>query len=149
MADYKFTYPSIPEAESSMYDHVREIILSNGVGDYDLQRFMVIVSEAFTNALLHGNDSEPSKHIMINLSINETWIAADIVDEGCKGIQIARKEDTMGATLPEPSSESGRGLALIRHYAEEVHFSEAETGGLKLTVRLERGKREKKEITQL
>ena len=149
MASYAFTYPNIPEAEGPMYEHVREVLVSNQVADEDIQRCMVIVSESFTNAYLHGNKREPAKHILINLTINNTWITADIVDEGTEGSVEAMKTISSMNGLPEPGAENGRGIALIKHYADDVSFSRVQSGGLKVSVRLKRGTKIKTGITQL
>ena len=149
MPRYTFTYPNVPEAESSMYGHVREVLTANKVSDADLQRCMMVLSEAFTNAFLHGNKSEPSKHILVNLSINQTWVTADIIDEGKAGSSEALKGISRMVGLPEEGAENGRGIALMKHYADDVSFSKATTGGLKVTVRLKRGTRMKTGITQL
>lgn len=149
MTRYTFTYPNVPEAESSMYSHVKEVLTSNQVSDDDVRRSMIVLSEAFTNAFLHGNKKEPAKHILINLSINLTWITADIIDEGIDVSSKALKQISRLVGLPEPGAENGRGIALIKHYADEVSFSKASTGGLKVSVRLKRGTKIETGITQL
>lgn len=149
MARYTFTYPNVPEAESSMYSHIREVLMSNKVSDADIQRCMMVLSEAFTNAYLHGNKMEPSRHILVNLVINQSWVTADIIDEGSDGSSRALEGISRLIGLPEAGAESGRGIALMKHYADNVSFSKAATGGLKVTVRLKRGTKMKTEITQL
>lgn len=139
MTHYTFTYPNVPEAESSMYTHVKKVLEGNQVSDNDVRRSMIVLSEAFTNAFLHGNKKEPAKHILINLSINQSWITADIIDEGIDGSSKALQRISRLSGLPEPGSVSGRGIALIKHYADDVSFSRANTGGLKVSIRLKRG----------
>jgi serine/threonine-protein kinase RsbW len=87
------------------------------------------VSEAFTNAILHGNRKCPDKNILVILRVRENEIVADIIDHGKGGIeQISTKKPSA------QMDEGGRGIDLIRHYADSSHFTETEDGGLKVSV---------------
>jgi serine/threonine-protein kinase RsbW len=149
MTRYSFTYPNLLEAESSMYEHLKEVLIANQVAPDEIHKCMVVLSEAFTNAYLHGNKGEPTKHVSISLSINENWLAADIIDEGSESISESMQNAAGEAGLPDAGAENGRGLMLMRHYADEVRFSQADNGGLKVTVRFKRGTNKEEKLTQV
>lgn len=133
MNERLFKYQSVAESEEQMLDDLFGFLADASVERHLMQRFSLAVSEAFTNALTHGNRRNPEKLITIRLSVNETTLTADISDQGEEGIsRISAKQS------PDLLSESGRGIDLIRHYASSVSFSETETGGLRVTIRMDR-----------
>lgn len=121
-----------------MLDDVSTVLRRNRV-DKDLQdSFLLAVSEAFTNALVHGNKRNPRKSVKLAIDINNQALAADITDEGRNGLNRIRLRRP-----PHVFSESGRGVDLIEHYASEVEFSQTEKGGLKVSVRFDLAKKKK------
>ena len=116
-----------------MLERLQAVLEDNLVSPSDRRKFMLAVSEAFSNALIHGNELNPEKKIRVQLRINEYALSADIIDqgqEGLKKIQSPRETDLL--------SDGGRGLRLLMHCADNVTFEEMENGGLKVTVQLAR-----------
>ncbi|MFZ1683172.1 MAG: ATP-binding protein [Candidatus Zixiibacteriota bacterium] len=131
MARYEYQYRSVLASEEAMLDDLGLALSIPGIPIAIKQGFTLAVCEAFTNALLHGNQSDPSKLINVVLEVNETGIRADITDEGTGGLsRIANRKDR--GLL----AEGGRGIALIEHYADNVTFEENAAGGLKVTIRV-------------
>ena len=108
----------------SLFDRVAEDC------GFDLQRkhrLLVAVSEAFTNAVLHGSGQKDNKSIEVNITQDEAWLKIEIIDE----------ESTLSSIPPEsawgqvsPHSEGGRGLELMRGLTDKLQFRETPTGGL-------------------
>lgn len=114
-----------------MLDDLERILEENEVEIEAGRRFMLIVSEAFNNAMIHGNRMDAKKQIKLSLSINGTRLRADIVDQGVQGLSAIRNK------LPcDTLAENGRGIDLIRHYADEVDFAEDAEGNLRTTVKI-------------
>ncbi|MFQ5498231.1 MAG: ATP-binding protein [Candidatus Zixiibacteriota bacterium] len=133
MALHQLTFQSVLESEDSMLDSLAEILVPLGLDSRLQYAVMLAISEAFTNALQHGNHFDPRGKIIIRLDINEERILADIMDEGTGGlgkISRHRNEDLL--------SDHGRGIELIKHYAAGVTFAETESGGLQASIRFER-----------
>ncbi len=85
------------------------------------------ISEAFSNALTHGNKLDPAKRVILTLSVNAKEVRADIEDEGqgaASKIQSRQK--------PSQVDESGRGIDLIQRCAFRVAMDESASGGLLL-----------------
>lgn len=130
MACYEFKYPSLLRSESRMLSDMLLMLEEHSIGDFVKRKFLVSVSEAFTNALLHGNDLNPKKQVKIRIEINKTEITADIIDQGRDGL------DKIGKKRPSSAlDEGGRGLDIISHYADEVRIEEVPEGGLKIFIR--------------
>lgn len=87
------------------------------------------VSEASTNALIHGNQLDPAKSIKFRVAVNDRQVAADIIDQGKQGV---RQIEARGQS--SVLDEGGRGVDLIRHYADLVSFTETSHGGLKVSI---------------
>lgn len=128
MASYSYTYPSTTEAEGFMHDDLFRTLERHSIPEDIAKRFGLAVSEAFTNALIHGNRRNPGKLIKVTLCINGSCLSADIIDEGTNGLGQIKKRRTVGLM-----SETGRGIDLMNHYAQ-TDFVETETGGLKVTI---------------
>ncbi len=132
MATLKLKYKSIPESENQMLDAVLEFVVDNQVNDNTRHKFMLCISEAFTNALTHGNNFNPEKDININIVINEWVITADIIDEGKGGLDNIKCKNP-----PNLMSENGRGVDLMRHFCTSVDFQQTSLGGLKVSFKFE------------
>lgn len=126
-------YPSVVESEAKLIQRLDELLAANDVS-YDEQRaFVLAISEAFTNALIHGNAFNTEKTIKIHLDINKSSLRADIIDQGENGltkVNQPRRTDIL--------ADGGRGIGLIEHYVTDVQFDETEEGGLKVSIMLER-----------
>lgn len=91
-------------------------------------RLMLAVSEAATNAIVHGNKLDQSKNATVAAYLDDNKLTFVTTDEG-QGF----KPDE----LPDPVAEenlfntSGRGVFLMKEYADEVLF---EDDGRKLTL---------------
>jgi serine/threonine-protein kinase RsbW len=137
MAEYRLKLPSTVESGTRLLEQLERILRANNVGGTDLRRFMVIVSEAFTNALIHGNRLDSSKDVRVTLRVNDDVLAADIVDEGRGGVERVHSRETAG-----PLAEGGRGVDLIHYYASDVRFSD-DDGGLKVSIEYARKRKDR------
>jgi serine/threonine-protein kinase RsbW len=129
MFRHEFRYPSTTESEERMLDDLERVLESSGVTVEAGRGFTLAVCEAFTNALLHGNQTNQDKTIHLVLEVNENGISADITDEGTGGLDKIRRRKRRGLM-----AEGGRGIDLIEHYADSMSFSEAEKGGLTVSI---------------
>ena len=129
MTDFRFKYRSEREAADQVLDDILEVLAEFSVEERLVRALSLTVSEAFTNAVIHGNREDADKTILVTLQVMEEQIVADIVDEGTGGLKRIQTK--------EPSSEldeAGRGIDLIRHYADASSFTETVHGGLKVSI---------------
>ena len=83
------------------------------------------VREAAVNAVLHGNEYDPTKKITVSLENTGDALEFKVADEG-RGLDPE--------TLPDPLAPenllrgTGRGIFLIRSFMDEVHFRQLHPG---------------------
>ena len=133
MPVYDLIVYSVSDSEREVLDRIYSILDENKVDARLAHRTILTISEAYTNAFIHGNRQLPEKRISIHLDINDYRIVADISDEGTGGMENIRQ-----IVPPSLLAEGGRGVALMRHYADEVQFEESATGGIIVSVTINR-----------
>ena len=130
MSANRFTYKSVLESEGKMYDDIKAYLTERKISSKLCHNVLLAISEAFTNALLHGNKSDPNKSIEISITVNDNKITADIVDEGSgnpDGFGTGKNTDLW--------QEGGRGLMLMETLADMVAFTKnPNTGGLQVSM---------------
>ncbi len=100
------------------------------VDDENSSRIMLALSEAVNNAIIHGNNEDPKKQVVVLSTFDEEnrVLTISVEDEG---------EGFDPEEIPDPLkeenllNESGRGVYLIKQYADELQFSK---GGSKATI---------------
>ncbi len=79
----------------------------------------LVLSEAATNAIIHGNQHNPGKSVSIEVYADDIQVALVVSDEG-QGFDPS--------SLPDPLSEEnllkqgGRGIFLIEQFADNVEY---------------------------
>ncbi|MGH8015490.1 MAG: ATP-binding protein [Candidatus Zixiibacteriota bacterium] len=129
----KFEYLSDSNSFGQVVDDVNRILDKEKVSREERVPFVLAVSEALTNAIIHGNRKDPEKKVKVNISVDEKLMSADIIDEGQGGLDRIRQRKP--STLKD---EGGRGIDLIEHYATSVGYIQIPAGGLKVEIRIER-----------
>jgi len=115
------TMESVAEVEAA----AEQLASEAGLGEDDLFHVTMAVREAAVNAVLHGNEYDPAKHIQVSLENTGTELRFVIADQG-KGV--------IPEMLPDPLAPenllrgTGRGIFLIRQFMDEVHFRQLHPG---------------------
>jgi len=108
----------------SLFDRVAE---DYGLSLQRKHRLLVAVSEAFTNAVIHGSGQNKHAVVEVNVTSDNTWLKIEIIDSG-QGLAKLPPETSWGQVGPD--SECGRGLELMRGLSDKLEFAEAPEGGL-------------------
>jgi serine/threonine-protein kinase RsbW len=96
-----------------------------GLDEDERFRLGMAVREAAVNAVLHGNEYDPTKKISVSLENTGAALVISISDQG-KGLDPD--------SLPDPLAPenllrgTGRGIFLIRSFMDEVHFRQLHPG---------------------
>jgi serine/threonine-protein kinase RsbW len=96
-----------------------------GLDEDETFRVTMATREAAVNAVLHGNEYDPAKHVIASFENTGDSLVITIADEG-KGLDPA--------TLPDPREPenlllgTGRGIFLIRSMMDEVNFRQLHPG---------------------
>jgi serine/threonine-protein kinase RsbW len=93
----------------------------------------VALSEALSNAIIRGNESQPNKHVRIRAIIDDGDLIFEVVDEG-PGFDIAAS--SLDPTTEENiSREEGRGLFLMQNLMDRVESFVGDGNVVRLTLR--------------
>ena len=133
MPEHRLTYRSTLASSERFIDDLQALLRQYGVKDQLYQRLCLVLSEAFNNALLHGNRQDPEKSIQVVLLVNENEIRADIIDQGKGGAEKVRARKACGLM-----ADHGRGIDLMQRLATATSFAEVSDGGLKVTISFRR-----------
>lgn len=82
---------------------------------------LVAITEAVTNAIYHGNKSDPQKKVSVSCIHSPHSIVFTVADEG-PGFDYYNLPDPTSAENLE--KECGRGIFLMKHLADQLIFSE-------------------------
>ncbi len=89
--------------------------------------FSTALVEACTNAIEHGNKYSKEKKVHIMVELNEQRIIGRVLDEG-GGFDFRRY--LSDAAPPNPLSERGRGILIMKAFTDEVRYSFVPRAGL-------------------
>jgi len=115
------TMESVGEVEAA----AERLATEAGLDEDERFHVTMAVREAAVNAVLHGNDYDPSRHIAVGLENTGKDLVFTIADEG-RGF--------IPDTVPDPLAPenlmrgTGRGIFLIRSLMDEVHFRQLNPG---------------------
>lgn len=137
--------PSDPAPEAlhrtlpSSFEHLERFVeetqafMDRITDDEDLAyRVVLLVSEAVTNAMEHGNQFDAAKSVTVALRALPDRIELDVEDEG-EGFAAAEVSDPLAKD--HLLDDRGRGLFLMQEYADEIAI---EDGGRRLRLVLHR-----------
>lgn len=92
----------------------------HGYSDRSIKQFKVCVFEMMTNAIMHGNQGDQKKKVMVFYTVTQYAVTISVVDEG-HGYDYNAVPNPL---LPEQRMrDHGRGLFLVKHYLDEVSFN--------------------------
>jgi len=86
----------------------------------------LIIREAVCNGILHGCKKDPELRVQLRFELKNGKLHMVIIDEGS-----GWNWKSNSGKLPENVKDSGRGLYIMRHYADEVKYNDK---GNRLTI---------------
>lgn len=107
---------------------VEDLTVTAGLDEAAAGALMLSLSEAVTNAIMHGNKQDPTKWVHIRAVKNGDDLEVTVEDEG---------DGFNPDMIPSPVDsdnllrQGGRGVFLMRMYCKDVRFSK---GGRALTL---------------
>jgi len=105
----------------SLIEEVLEVVRTHQWSEKDLFALELVLEETLTNAVKHGNHSDPSKKVRVDFRLTPNTVYVRIEDEGTgfdpHAVADPREPENQSAT-------SGRGVLLIRHFATKVKWNE-------------------------
>ncbi len=109
-----------PQDFESLFRKIIETSAMPPANPDDLFAIELSLGEAVSNALIHGNQRSPEKHVTIEYGFHDGVFDVTITDEG---------HGFNSADVPDPvnddnlTKDHGRGVMLMEHYMDKVHFN--------------------------
>lgn len=111
----------IPEINEFIFDLLKPVLTDKEI----LGNLNLAVSEALSNAMVHGNKLDPKKNVIVSLLIDDDRVELSIKDSG-KGFDPKAVPDP---TEPENIlKDSGRGIHIMRSFIDEVVYNFSDEG---------------------
>ncbi len=113
--------PSLPRELAHAENAILPVLENMGYGERAIFGVKLALEEAAINAIKHGNELDDTKKVTIGFAIDENKAVISVADEG---------EGFDPKDVPDPTADeflmatSGRGIALIRAYMDEVRFND-------------------------
>jgi len=112
--------PSTAAAVGQLCREILDTARERGFGEQDLFAIHLALEEAFMNAVRHGNQSDPSKNVTVELLITPEKLDISIADQGCGFDPEALPDPRQGENLYKTE---GRGVLLIRAYMDIIEYN--------------------------
>lgn len=111
---------SNPENVKEIQPYVDRIVQKYQIGSDLYGNILISLTEAITNAIVHGNQADQSKKVFVNSLFDQNQIRVQIQDEG-EGFDY---EDVPDPTDPmNILTLNGRGVFLMHQLSDGVEFS--------------------------
>ena len=114
----KLTLDSRPENISSIERFVEEICDYYNINDTYFGNILIALTEAFQNALVHGNQNDPTKQIHVIFESKPKGLSFTVKDEGA-GFDPDNVPDPLDLEV-EPDTDKGRGVFLMRSLSDKM-----------------------------
>jgi len=129
---FKRTITPVKGHFSRVYDIVSTIANKLNMSEEDSRKLIICISEAYTNAYLHGNKGDPAKSIQIGFSWDDNCLRIDIDDQGTGDPGELKLEDASADVGAEKTS--GRGIGIMKKYADKIIVGESDIDGLRISI---------------
>lgn len=117
---YHLEVESSPKNLITVEEFVNYFAIDLNINADKIPGLLLAVTEASTNAIIHGNKSDETKLIMIDVTKEDNQLIIRVKDQG-KGFDPAK--------IPDPTEtdnllkDSGRGIYLMRVYMDDLKFN--------------------------
>ncbi len=118
----KLTLDSNLKNITAVESFVEEISDRYHLNETHFGSMLIALTEAFNNAVVHGNKNNPEKKVFITLDPVKNGLSFTVSDEG-EGFDFESLPDPINAEENEMSN-TGRGLFLIKSLTNDFSFSD-------------------------
>lgn len=119
--DNELRFPSDTHTGLRVQEQILEELRRHDYSERALFGVRLALEEALINAIKHGNQRDPSKHVRVSYTVNTLHVLIEIEDEGPGFDPEGVPDPTSPENLDRPS---GRGVLLMRAYMTECDFLE-------------------------
>ncbi len=87
----------------------------------ELTEIKTVVSEAVTNAIIHGYEEDPTQFVSISCSLTENNLSIEIKDEGLGIPNIDLAKEPLYTSKPE-LERSGMGFTIMENFMDKIEI---------------------------
>lgn len=127
----KLQFNSLPENVSLARVVVANLVAQRDVTMSDLEEIKVAVSEAVSNAIIHGYQNKENELVTLEVKLSGDLLEIIIEDSG---IGISDVEKAMVPTFTTESERMGLGFAFMKSFMEKVIVISEVDKGTKVTL---------------
>ena len=114
--------PSDPDICAKLMQSLVDALEEFDWAEREVFGIRLAMEETIVNAIRHGNKCSPDKSVELKMSVSDQEFTATITDQGCGFDPELVPDPTHDDNLER---SSGRGLVLIKNYADEVTYNQA------------------------
>ncbi|PWN07732.1 ATP-binding protein [Rhodohalobacter mucosus] len=118
---YRLTLKSTYEESERIPDFVNDLQSRSSLNEDETSTLMLLLSEAVTNAIEHGNQNDEDKNVDVSILIDKDAITSIVSDEGEGFDPSAVKDPLKEENLLDVG---GRGIFLIRELSDTFEFED-------------------------
>lgn len=126
------TFSSIPENVSIARLLVASIGGQLDLSLNDIEELKVAVSEAVSNAIIHGYQSTPNNIVYLNMEIDNNTLIIVVKDEGCG---ISNVEQAMQPAFSTDPERMGLGFVFMQSFMDELQVESKLEAGTTVTMK--------------
>ena len=119
---FRLNLKSTYDESERIPDFVIEIQKECNLGDKLTGNLMLILSEAVTNAIIHGNNLDPNKTATVSISVTPESVTAIVQDEG-EGFKPSAQENPLDSD--NLLRAGGRGVFLIQELSDSYEYQDS------------------------
>ena len=90
----------------------------------EISEFKTIISEAVTNAIIHGYDCDGKSLITLHATIEDNKVSMTVSDEGAGIDDLTQAMEPMFTTLPQ-MERSGMGFTIMESFSDSLSVESA------------------------
>lgn len=122
---YNKKFSSDPDNLVEVEKFITDVAEKFNLDDEIKGKLSLSLSEAASNAMVHGNKLDPKKYVDVRITISDDKIEVVIKDEG-NGFDPSSVPDP---TAPENLlKDSGRGIHIMKTFLENFHYNFTDSG---------------------
>lgn len=100
----------------------------------ELTEIKTVVSEAVTNAIIHGYESDPNGIVYISVSLENGYVELSIKDEGIGIPDVEEARQPLFTTKPE-LERSGMGFTIMENFMDDIEVKSQPGKGTEIRLR--------------
>lgn len=117
---FKKVFKSDPELLPHIEEFVINLAIEANINENKLNNLALSVAEASSNSMIHGNNADPNKNVLVEIIYDDDTFSVKFKDEG-EGFNVTEVPDP---TAPENIlKDHGRGIHIMRSFLDDIKFN--------------------------